>query len=104
MRTPFVPVALFVALVVSVLVAVPLAGTAFVSLSFFGFLVSLAGLGWWVVRTDRNVAAAAPAAEVEDLPMPLAEDDLPPMEPDWDSFERDFWIHVAEQETAWGSD
>jgi hypothetical protein len=103
MRSPFVPVALFVALIVSVLIALPLAGTAFVSLSFFGFMVSLACLGWWVVRADRRVGAA-PAAEAEELPMLLAEDDLPPLEPDWDSFERDFWIHVAEQETAWGSD
>jgi hypothetical protein len=29
----------------------------------------------------------------------LFEDDVP-LEQDWDSFETDFWAHVAEQETA----
>lgn len=101
MTSPLVPVALFVALVLSVIVALPLAGSAFVSLSFFGFMVSLAGLGWWVVRADRTIAPVAPVPD--DSPVELAafldEDDLPAVEPDWDSFERDFWAHV-EHETA----
>jgi hypothetical protein len=91
-----------VTLVVSVVVVLPLAGSPFVSLAFFGFMASLGGLAWWVVRADDKVAlAAAPAA-----PAPselLLEDELPLAE-DWDSFETDFWAHVAEQETAWGSD
>ena len=102
MRSPLVPVALFVTLVVSVVVVLPLAGSPYVSIAFFGFMASLGGLAWWVVRADDKVAAAAAAA----VPAPselLLEDEVP-LEEDWDSFETDFWAHVAEQETAWGSD
>jgi cell division protein FtsW (lipid II flippase) len=107
MRSPLVPVALFVTLVLSVVVVLPLAGSAFVSLAFFGFMASLGGLAWWVVCADDNVAAAAAGVPVTG-PMPLAaemlhEDDVP-LEQDWDAFEADFWTHVAEQETHWGSD
>jgi cell division protein FtsW (lipid II flippase) len=102
MRSPLVPVALFVTLVLSVVVVLPLAGSAFVSLAFFGFMASLGGLAWWVVRADGNVAAAA--AEATLAPIPLAAEMLPeggiPLEQDWDAFETDFWAHVAEQETA----
>src|SRR3954451_12530624 len=96
MRSPLVPVALFVTLVVSVVVVLPLAGSPFVSLAFFGFMASLGGLAWWVVRADETVAAAAPAPPPAEM---LLEDEVP-LEEDWDSFESDFWAHVAEQETA----
>src|SRR3954451_22285261 len=104
MRSPLVPVVLFVTLVLSVVVVLPLAGSAFVSLAFFGFMASLGGLAWWVGCADDKVAAAAAALD----PMPLAAEMLPeddvPLEQDWDAFELDFWTHVAEQETHWGSD
>jgi hypothetical protein len=103
MRSPLVPVTLFVTLVVSVIVVLPLAGSGFVSLAFFGFMASLGGLAWWVVRTDDNVAAAK-AAPPQPLPAEMLHDDDVPLEEDWDAFETDFWTHVAEQETAWGSD
>src|SRR3954451_25376844 len=107
MRSPLVPVALFVTLVLSVVVVLPLAGSAFVSIAFFGFMASLGGLAWWVVSADDKVAAAAAAVAVTDA-MPLAAEMLPeddvPLEQDWDAFESDFWTHVAEQETHWGSD
>src|SRR4051812_44558168 len=103
MRSPLVPVTLFVTLVVSVVVVLPLAGSPFVSLAFFGFMASLGGLAWWVVRTDDKVAAAK-AAAAQPLPAEMLNDDDVPLEEDWDAFESDFWTHVAEQETAWGSD
>ena len=103
MRSPLVPVALFVTLVVSVIVVLPLAGSAFVSIAFFGFMASLGGLAWWVVRADDKVAAAATPAAAP-LPAEMLLDDEVPLEEDWDAFEMDFWAHVAEQETAWGSD
>src|SRR3954463_7296664 len=96
MRSPLVPVALFVTLVLSVVVVLPLAGSAFVSLAFFGFMASLGGLAWWVVRTDDKLAAAPPVP----LPTEMLLDDEVPLEEDWDAFESDFWAHVAEQETA----
>src|SRR3954463_5830171 len=92
MRSPLVPVALFVTLVVSVVVVLPLAGSPFVSLAFFGFMASLGGLAWWVVRADDKVALA-PAAP---LPAEMLLDDEVPLEEDWDAFELDFWTHVAE--------
>src|SRR3954470_6092038 len=103
MRSPLVPVVLFVTLVVSVVVVLPLAGSPFVSLAFFGFMASLGGLAWWVVRSDDRVAAAK-AAEAHPMPAEMLLDDDVPLEEDWDTFESDFWTHVAEQETAWGSD
>src|SRR3954471_5107319 len=94
MRSPLVPVTLFVTLVVSVVVVLPLAGSAYVSIAFFGFMASLGGLAWWVVRADDKVAAAAAAVAVTDS-MPLAAEMLPeddvPLEQDWDAFETDFW-------------
>jgi hypothetical protein len=100
MRSPLVPVALFVTLVASVVVVLPLAGSPYVSIAFFGFMGSLGGLAWWVVRSDNTVARAAMATAAAPVPVePLFEDDVP-LEQDWDSFETDFWAHVAEQETA----
>jgi predicted alpha/beta-fold hydrolase len=98
MRSPLVPVALFVTLVVSVVVVLPLAGSPYVSIAFFGFMASLGGLAWWVVRADDKVAVAAAAAVPAPSELLLA--DEVPLEEDWDSFETDFWAHVAEQETA----
>src|SRR3954453_10738823 len=107
MRSPLVPVTLFVTLVLSVVVVLPLAGSAFVSLSFFGFMASLGGLAWWVVCADDKVATAEAAVAVTGS-MPLAAEMLPEddalLEQDWDAFETAFWTHVAEQETHWGSD
>jgi hypothetical protein len=86
MRSPFVPVALFLALVLSVIAALPLAGSLVV-LSIAGFMASLGALAWWVLWADRDLAPAAVA--VSD-----------PFETDWRSFERAFWAHVAEHETT----
>jgi hypothetical protein len=87
MKTPFVPIALLLALVSSVAAALPLAGTAFLSLSLFGFMVSLGGLAWWVISTDLNVdprhELKRAAGSFEDC---------------WQSFEQDFWAHVASLE------
>jgi hypothetical protein len=87
MKTPFVPIALFIALVSSVGAALPLAGTAFLSLSLFGFMASLGGLAWWVISTDLN---ADPRQKLKRA----AEG----WEESWLSFEQDFWAHVASLE------
>jgi hypothetical protein len=95
-----------VTLVLSVVVVLPLAGSPFVSVAFFGFMASLGGLAWWVVAADDKVALAAAAIAPDPMPLAaemLADDDVP-LEQDWDAFESDFWAHVAEQETPWGSE
>jgi hypothetical protein len=84
MKTPYVPVALFVALVASVGAALPLAGTAFVSLSFFGFMLSLGGLAWWVISKDLSMD-----------PRHRLERASEGFEEGWHTFEQDFWAHVA---------
>jgi hypothetical protein len=100
MRSPLVPVTLFVMLVLSVVVVLPLAGSAFVSIAFFGFMTSLGGLAWWVVRADAKAAPVAVGAAVRlESFEPLTVGDVAPDE-DWDLFESAFWAHVAEQETA----
>ncbi|MEA2439670.1 MAG: hypothetical protein QOH76_1094 [Thermoleophilaceae bacterium] len=91
MRTPFVPVALFLALVLSVVAALPLAGTAFLSLSLFGFMASLGGLAWWVISTDLNADPRQKLIRTADR-----------WDEGWRSFEQDFWAHVASRETARG--
>jgi hypothetical protein len=88
MKTPFVPIVLFLALVASVLAALPLAGTAFLSLSLFGFMLSLGGLAWWVISTDL---AMDPRQRLKRA----AEG----FEDSWQSFEQDFWAHVASVKT-----
>jgi hypothetical protein len=93
MKSPFVPIALFLALVSSVAGALPLAGTAFLSLSLFGFMASLGGLAWWVISTDLN---ADPRHRLK-----RAADGF---EDCWPSFEQDFWAHVAAIETTRGLD
>src|SRR3954453_16326929 len=88
MRSPLVPVALFVTLVVSVVVVLPLAGSPYVSIAFFGFMASLGGLAWGVGRSDEKVAraGATAAAAPEPGPIePLFADEMP-LEEDWDSF------------------
>lgn len=90
MKRPLVPAALFLMLVVSVVVSLPLQGSVVV-ISVVGFVVSLAGLAWWVLWADR---APHPAPEISD---PVYDDG-------WDSFERAFWAHVEEHETTWDLD
>lgn len=90
MKSPFVPIALFAALVVSVLAALPLAGSLVV-LSIVGFMGSLAALAWWVLWSDRAPVPVGVGA-LETLAVP----DDAPAEWDWKSFESDFWAHVSE--------
>ena len=87
MKSPFVPIALFLALVASIVAALPLAGTAFLSLSLFGFMLSLGGLGWWVISTDL---AMDPRHQLKRTAERFDEG--------WQSFEQDFWAHVASVE------
>ena len=87
MKTPLVPVVLFLALVASVLAALPLAGTAFLSLSLFGFMLSLGGLAWWVIRIDLSMD---PVHQLKRAAAGFDES--------WTSFEQDFWAHVARLE------
>jgi hypothetical protein len=84
MKTSLVPIALFVALIASVVAVVPLEGTAFLSLSLFGFMLSLGGLAWWVIRTDH---AMDPRHRLKRAAEGFEES--------WPSFEQDFWAHVA---------
>jgi hypothetical protein len=89
MKSPFVPIALFLALVASVGAALPLAGTAFLSLSLFGFMLSLGGLAWWVISTDLEADPSRKLKRAADG-----------WEESWQSFERDFWAHVASLKTS----
>ncbi len=89
MKRTIVPVALFSMLVLSVLVSLPLEGSV-VLISVFGFMLSLAGLAWWVLWADRRPIPGAP----------VREGDVRPAEDDWESFERAFWAHVAEHEAT----
>ena len=93
MKTPFVPVALFLALVSSVVAALPLAGTAFLSLSLFGFMASLGGLAWWVISADLNADPRRKLVRTAER-----------WEDAWQSFEQDFWAHVGSREATRGLD
>ena len=93
MKRPIVPVALFFALVASVIVSLPLQGSVVV-ISVVGFMGSLAGLAWWVLWADRR---PLPRAEVEALE---GIDTDEPVSDDWISFEEAFWVHVAEHEAT----
>ena len=93
MKRSIVPVALFSALVASVLMSLPLQGSVVV-LSVVGFVASLAGLAWWVLWADRR---PLPRAEVEALEGIDTEE---PVSDDWVSFEAAFWVHVAEHEAT----
>jgi hypothetical protein len=97
MKRSLVPAALFLTLVVSVVVSLPLKGTV-VMVSVIGFMGSLAGLAWWVLWADRRPVAVATSAPGDNPDSP------PPYDDDWQSFERAFWAHVAEHETASGLD
>jgi hypothetical protein len=87
MKSPFVPVLLFLALVASVLASLPLAGTL-VALSVIVFMGSLGALAWWVLWADRRPSPRPIRAPAD------------PFDADWQEFERDFWAHVAEQEAT----
>ena len=89
MKKPYVPIVLSLALVASVLAALPLAGTAFLSLSLFGAMLSLGGLGWWVISTDVSMDPRQRLKRTADR-----------FEENWQSFEQDFWAHVASLETT----
>jgi hypothetical protein len=84
MKTSLVPIALFVALILSVVAVLPLEGTALLSLSLFGFMLSLGGLAWWVIRTDLKMDPR------HQLKLAAAGFDE-----SWTLFEQDFWAHVA---------
>jgi hypothetical protein len=88
MKRPIVPVALFLMLVVSVVVSLPLKGSVVV-ISVIGFMASLAGLAWWVLWADRGSHPV--------LHEPSGD---PVYDDGWDSFERAFWAHVEEHETT----
>jgi hypothetical protein len=90
MRSPFVPVLLFLALVTSVIVSLPLEGSV-VALSVIAFMGSLATLAWWILWADRRAAPPPPPVQAA-----AAE----PFDADWQEFERDFWAHVAEHEAT----
>jgi hypothetical protein len=93
MKRSIVPVALFLTLVLSVVVSLPLQGSVVV-ISIVGFMASLAGLAWWVLWADRRP-----------LPGAVLEADAGEyLDDDWDSFERAFWAHVGEHETTSGLD
>ena len=79
----------FSALVASVGAALPLAGTAFVSLSFFGFMLSLGGLGWWVISKDQSMDPRYRLKRAAEA-----------FEEDWSTFEQDFWTHVAARDAS----
>ena len=91
MKAALVPVTLFLTLVLSVAAALPLAGTAFLSLSLFGFMASLGGLAWWVIRADLNADPRHQLKRAADR-----------WEEGWQSFEQDFWAHVASHEATRG--
>jgi hypothetical protein len=93
MKTTLVPVALLLALVLSVAAALPLAGTAFLSLSLFGFMASLGGLAWWVISADVNADPRQRLARTAER-----------WDEEWHCFEREFWAHVASREATHGLD
>lgn len=92
MKRSIVPVALFLTLVLSVVVSLPLEGSVVV-ISVAGFMASLAGLAWWVLWADRRPLPHVVAEE-------HAVDSGEYLGDDWDAFERDFWDHVAEHEAT----
>ncbi|MEA2467670.1 MAG: hypothetical protein QOJ57_1796 [Thermoleophilaceae bacterium] len=93
MKRSIVPVALFLTLILSVVVSLPLKGSVVV-ISVIGFTVSLAGLAWWVLWADRRHVVPA---DVEPLVVAGAGEYTGD---DWDAFERAFWAHVAEHEAT----
>jgi hypothetical protein len=94
MTSPFVPIGLFVALVLSVVAAIPLSSSksGLALLSVIGFMGALGALAWVVLRTDRD---ADPHRRL------LAAADR--FDDGWPRFERDFWAHVARRDARRGS-
>jgi hypothetical protein len=93
MKKTLTPFALLLALLLSVAAALPLAGTALLSLSLFGFMASLLGLAWWVINADVNADPRQKLARTAER-----------WDEEWHWFERDFWAHVASREATHGLD
>jgi hypothetical protein len=91
MKRLIFPFALFLTLVLSVIVLLPLEDSVLV-ISVAAFFTSLAGLAWWVFWGDQRPLAAVQGAPVDD--------DHGYLSDDFDAFERAFWAHVAEHETT----
>jgi hypothetical protein len=85
MTSPLIPIALFAALVSSLVAALPLsaAGSGFAIVALGGFLAALAALGWWVVNADRRADPRWHLARTAER-----------FEARWGKFERDFWAYV----------
>jgi hypothetical protein len=91
LNSPFAPIALFVALILSVSATVPLSDAApeLAVLAAAAFVGALAGLAWVVIRADHaqdprwNMKRAAERFEER-----------------WPRFVRDFWAHVDAVEAA----
>jgi hypothetical protein len=90
MSSPFAPVALFAALVLSAVAAVPLAGagSGAAALAMALFAGSLAALTFVVLRTDAERDPRRSMLRAADR-----------FEDGWHRFERDFWAHVDALET-----
>jgi hypothetical protein len=91
MNSPFAPIALFVALILSVSATVPLSDAApeLAILAALGFLAALAGLACVVIRADR--------AQDPRWTMRRAAERF---DERWPRFVRDFWAHVDALEAA----
>jgi hypothetical protein len=89
MTSPFVPITLFVTLVLSACAAVPLAeeAPALVPVALGGFFASLIGLAVAVLRADEAADPHRRLVRAADR-----------FEQRWPRFEREFWAHVAAAE------
>jgi hypothetical protein len=86
MTTPFVPISLFAALIVSLVAAVPLSasGSAVLAVSALGgFTIALGCLAWWIICADREAD-----------PRVYMERTANRFDARWGKFERDFWAYV----------
>jgi hypothetical protein len=84
MPSSFLPVGLFVALVVSVIVALSAGGAALALIAAGGFMATLAALAWVVLRADRAADPLHGMLRAADR-----------FDDRWCDFERDFWAHVS---------
>jgi hypothetical protein len=91
MNSPLLPAGLFMALVVSISAAVPLADAApaLAIVALFGAVASLAGLIFVVLRADL---AYDPRRHLTQT--------LESFDERWPKFERDFWAHVDSKAAA----